>query len=201
MVDRFAEIRARVPAIDAARRYGISINAQEKALCPFHNDKHPSMSFKNGRWRCFTCNAGGSSVDLVARLLDVDPMTAARRIDADFGLGLFNDMPLTAKQKAELRSEIRQRKEQQETQDAFNSWAFDMKSKVEEAIRVGKDLKDSGRSPYEMNRREFIAYDNYDYLVSVSDAISSGDEREIAILFANRKGVLDLCRDIITLKP
>lgn len=38
-------------------------------ICPFHNDKHPSMavSLKNGVYHCFTCGASGPGAKLVAR--------------------------------------------------------------------------------------------------------------------------------------
>ena len=39
------------------------------ALCPFHNDKHPSLHFdlKKNRYKCFACGASGNVIDLVMR--------------------------------------------------------------------------------------------------------------------------------------
>lgn len=84
----FNLIRARVTARQVADMYGLAVNRHEKALCPWHADKHPSLSFdrRTGRCKCFACNAGGSAVDLAAALLHLSPLEAAKRIDADFGL-------------------------------------------------------------------------------------------------------------------
>ena len=88
MTDVFREVRERVSAQDAARHYGLTFDRRGWALCPFHNDKHPSMSFRNGRFRCWVCDVGGDSIDFTARLLGLDAMGAVERLNADFGLAL-----------------------------------------------------------------------------------------------------------------
>ena len=40
----------------------------KKALCPFHDDHKPSMGIKNNRYRCFSCGASGSAIDLVQKI-------------------------------------------------------------------------------------------------------------------------------------
>lgn len=37
------------------------------ALCPFHNEKTPSLWVKNNRYYCFGCLAGGDSISLVMK--------------------------------------------------------------------------------------------------------------------------------------
>ena len=84
----FETIRQKVTARQAADLYGLPVNRYGKALCPWHNDKNPSLSFdkRTGRCKCFSCNAGGGAVDLAAALLHISPLEAAKRIDADFSL-------------------------------------------------------------------------------------------------------------------
>lgn len=36
-----------------------------KALCPFHEDHHPSMGIKNNRYHCFACGASGDTISFV----------------------------------------------------------------------------------------------------------------------------------------
>ena len=36
-------------------------------LCPFHDEKTPSFHVKNNRFRCYGCDAWGSSIDFVMR--------------------------------------------------------------------------------------------------------------------------------------
>ena len=61
------EIRA-IPIEEVAENLGIGI-VRHMALCPFHNDKHPSLHFdlKKNRYKCFACGASGNVIDLVMR--------------------------------------------------------------------------------------------------------------------------------------
>ena len=60
-------IRA-TPIEEVAENLGIGI-VRHMALCPFHNDKHPSLHFdlKKNRYKCFACGASGNVIDLVMR--------------------------------------------------------------------------------------------------------------------------------------
>jgi hypothetical protein len=84
----FDAVRESVSALEAAECYGLQVNRHGKALCPWHNDHHPSLSFKGQRCKCFSCGFGGSSIDLTARLLDLSPVEAAQRLNIDFRLGV-----------------------------------------------------------------------------------------------------------------
>jgi hypothetical protein len=59
--DLFMQVRERVSAEEAARFYGLTFNNRGWAKCCFHNDNHPSMSFKNGRFHCWVCDLSGDS--------------------------------------------------------------------------------------------------------------------------------------------
>ena len=39
----------------------------QKALCPFHDDKNPSMWIKKNFYYCFSCSANGDVIDFVMR--------------------------------------------------------------------------------------------------------------------------------------
>ena len=61
--------RARAtPIEEVAKRLGMRV-VGHTALCPFHNDKNPSLHFHHGknRYKCFACGASGDVVDLVMR--------------------------------------------------------------------------------------------------------------------------------------
>lgn len=112
-VDVFGEVVRRVPAVEAARLYGVSVDRRGLALCPFHAEDTPSCRFYPGDrgFYCFGCGAGGDVLTFVEKLLGLSPIEAARRLDADFHLGLFDDdghadttptpvLPKTPEQKA-----------------------------------------------------------------------------------------------------
>lgn len=85
-------IRNAVDIEEAAERYGMDVR-QHKSCCPFHNDRTPSLGFKNGRFKCFGCGESGDVTDLVARLYGMTLHEAAERINADYNLRLDLDKP------------------------------------------------------------------------------------------------------------
>lgn len=58
-------IKHQVSIESLAQKLGIEMRANHKAICPFHNDKNPSLSFEDQRFHCFGCNAGGDIFTLV----------------------------------------------------------------------------------------------------------------------------------------
>ena len=57
-----------LPIEGVAERLGMQI-VRHKALCPFHDDHHASLSFLTRRntFRCFACGAHGGTIDLVMK--------------------------------------------------------------------------------------------------------------------------------------
>ena len=68
-----------LPIEGVAERLGLRVR-MHKALCPFHDDRHPSLSFRTSKntFRCFVCGASGGTIDLVMRHLHVDFKEACR---------------------------------------------------------------------------------------------------------------------------
>jgi len=87
----FEEIKHRVNIIDAAERLGIQVDRHNKALCFVHNERHPSLSFKNDYFKCFSCGVAGDVISMVCHLKGVKPIEAARILDSLYGLNLFDN--------------------------------------------------------------------------------------------------------------
>ncbi len=68
-----------------AEALGIPVQ-KNKAVCPLHGDKDPSLSFHGNRFTCFGCGAKGSPIDLVKEVLNVDLQAAAEWIGSRFGI-------------------------------------------------------------------------------------------------------------------
>ena len=70
--NQIQQLRA-IPIEDLASRLGLDVR-HHKALCPFHNDHHASLSFnvRKNTYRCFVCDAHGDTIDLVRHLLNKD---------------------------------------------------------------------------------------------------------------------------------
>lgn len=57
------------PLEEVFKRYGLEPRYGQY-LCPFHPDSHPSMSIdrRTNRFKCWSCNASGDSIDFVQRM-------------------------------------------------------------------------------------------------------------------------------------
>ena len=71
---------------EAAELYGINVNRYDKALCPFHNDRHPSLYVADDHYYCFACGAHGDVIDFAANFFALPLYEAAQRLAADFGI-------------------------------------------------------------------------------------------------------------------
>ena len=50
-----------LPIEGVAERLGLRVE-RHKCLCPFHDDHTPSLSFKNNKFRCWSCGESGDSI-------------------------------------------------------------------------------------------------------------------------------------------
>ena len=79
-MDKFELQKLRdLPIEGVAERLGLQVK-MHKALCPFHADNHPSLSFcvRRNTFRCFVCGASGGTIDLVMKHLGKDFKEACR---------------------------------------------------------------------------------------------------------------------------
>lgn len=55
-----------LPIEQVADALGLTVK-RHKAICPFHDDSHPSLTFSTSRnrYRCYVCDARGGTIDLV----------------------------------------------------------------------------------------------------------------------------------------
>ena len=82
----FATVRQSILVREAAELYGIEVNRNGMACCPFHDDHTPSMKVNEDYFYCFGCGATGDVIDFTARLYDLSPREAAEKLAQDFGL-------------------------------------------------------------------------------------------------------------------
>lgn len=69
MIDRMQlQQLTSLPIESVASRLGLAVS-HHRCLCPFHTDKHPSLTFdtRRNRYRCFVCGEFGRSIDLVMK--------------------------------------------------------------------------------------------------------------------------------------
>ena len=72
----FDAAKQSVTTQQAAELYGIHVNSHGMAVCPFNQDRNPSMKVDE-RFYCFGCQATGDVIDFTAKLFDLKPKDAA----------------------------------------------------------------------------------------------------------------------------
>ena len=185
MTDVFRECRERVSAQDAARHYGLTFDRKGWAVCPFHRDKHPSMSFRAGRFRCWACNASGDSIDFTGRLLGLEPMAAVERLNDDFALALpLHRQPTPAQAQA-----ARRRMEIARAHKEFEEWRKAFIFKLCAAYRVAhialRDMTDWEK----LTEREALAIRWQPCFEYWADTLADGTPEEQAQIYKERRQI------------
>lgn len=97
----FGTVKTSINTREAAERYGVEVNRHGKALCPFHNDRNPSLFVDNDHYHCFACGEHGDVIDLVANLYGLPVLDAANKLAYDFGIS--QDKPPTKEMEEKLK--------------------------------------------------------------------------------------------------
>lgn len=112
-----------MPLEQAAQEYGVQVERGGMAHCPFHGaDRHPSMKLYPNGFKCFTCGEHGDVIDLVAKLLGLPPVDAAKELNARFSLGLTIGRAATPQERRKQRQAAEQRRKKQVLTQALDAW-------------------------------------------------------------------------------
>lgn len=115
--DLGTQIKERLTAQEVVEFYGFHPDRSGFIKCPFHQgDRHASLKVYSGSktgWHCFGCGAGGSVIDFVMKLFDIDFRQACVRLNADFSLGLTGERPSHAERSALLEARRRAAEKQE----------------------------------------------------------------------------------------
>ena len=82
----FEAVKTNINTREAAARYGVDVNRHGKALCPFHNDRHPSLFVDDDHYHCYACGEHGDVIDFTAKLFGLKMYEAAQKLAYDFGI-------------------------------------------------------------------------------------------------------------------
>ena len=167
----FGTVKTSINTREAAEHYGIEVNRYGKALCPFHNDRHPSMVVYDDHYHCFACGEHGAVIDLVANLYGLPVLDAANKLAFDFGIS--QDKPPTKEMQEQLnrKSEAQQLRENEKL--CFSALLAYMK-----LLQEWKTLY-APRSPEDEPDDRFVqASHNLDYVEYLVDLLIMGDSYE-----------------------
>lgn len=85
------DMKDRIPPERVIEYYAGVQGVHNRYLCPFHNDKHPSISVKGQRWTCWACGASGDIIDFTKRYFGIGFRDAVAKLGADFGVPVEAD--------------------------------------------------------------------------------------------------------------
>ena len=111
----FQDVKELVDVPTAARHYGIEVHRGNKAICPFHHERTPSMKLYADHYHCFGCQAHGDVITLVQDLFGLSALDAVKQLNADFSLSLDVNKPPE-------REEIQRIQRKKQEQEAYANW-------------------------------------------------------------------------------
>ena len=185
----FEIVKYGVSCREAAELYGVEVNRYGKALCPFHNDRHPSLYVADNHYYCFTCGEHGDVIDFVGRLFQLSPYDAARKLMADFHLSPDKPPSAAALHAKRIRTEAQQLRENERL-------CFSVLSDYARVLRDWK-VRYAPQSPAEAPDERFVeACHKLDEVEYYLDILTSGNsyERSEVIHQQMANGKLDRLR-------
>jgi hypothetical protein len=167
----FEIVKENVNLREAAELYGIDVNRYGKALCPFHNDRHPSLYVADDHYHCFACGEHGDVIDFVSKLFLLSLYDAAQKLAADFHLSPDKPPSAAALHAKRIRTEAQQLK-------ANERLCFSVLSDYARVLRDWK-VQYAPQSPAEAPDERFVeACHKLDEVEYYLDILTSGNSYE-----------------------
>lgn len=173
----FEAVKQSVTTRQAAERYGIKVNRNGMCVCPFHNDKNPSMKVDR-RFYCFGCGATGDVIDFVSRLHGIGSREAALMLAQDFSIP-YEDGRNTGKEP--IRPRLRRETEEQKFK-RMERHCFRVLSDYYHLLRRWKEEYAPCQPDEAWNPRFVEALQNMSRVEYLMDVFLSGDIQERAAL-------------------
>ena len=177
----FEAVKQSVTTRQAAEHYGGRVNRNGMALCPFHNDKNPSMKVDR-RFHCFGCQADGDVIDFVAKLYALSSKKAAVKLAGDFSVGYDakGHSPPTGKLgRKSVRGELRFRQEKQRCYRVLSDYYHLLGRWKKEYAPASADAQWHPLFVEALQKQEYVGY--------LLDTLLSGTMEEKAALVAEQR--------------
>ena len=201
----FKAVKQNVTPMDAAKFYGLKVNRQGMCVCPFHNDKNPSMKIDariGGGFYCFGCQESGDVIDLIAKLHGVSKYEAAKNLAQVFNIPYVKKYGESATTpSAEETARITKRQEERsfaERKRDLCKFILTVMSEMREEKFLAEEralnvLGDDDIYNWVINKLDRIE-DNYEFILNHTDAELKETIDEI------EKGVMEYAREFIEIR-
>lgn len=193
----FDETRRLVSPLSAALCYGFQPNRSNFIQCPFHAERTASLKLYDNSWHCFGCGLGGSSIDFTAKLFDLSPLDAVRKMNVDFNLALPLDKPPSKEQ----QKAVQRRREILEIKQNYQKWQDGLLTLLNAAYRTGHIALQKFDGLNQLTEAEVLAIQWLESLENWSDCLMSDDMEQQIQIFRDRKEIKQLCETILNHMP
>ena len=199
----FEAIRENVTTRQVAEYYGLRVNRNGMACCPFHDDRHPSMKLDR-RFHCFGCLADGDAVDYVGRLFGLDAKAAACKIADDFNIQFE---PWKRDSREEKNARIRKTREKELDMNIRRAYAEELRQfrlKISEFFHVLHDwelIYAPSQEQWDTEKidERFVTAIQYKARVEyILDVLDFGEDEDIYDIFKHRKEIIEYYEREIT---
>ena len=181
----YETIKTTVTMRQVAEHYGLEVNRNGMARCPFHNDRHPSLKLNENYFYCFGCGVTGDVIDFVAKLFGVSSYEAAKKIAFDFGIDPDNPPAAVALQKPKYPLARAFRQEELHCQRVLCDYLHLLEQwKVQYALKTPEDVLDD---------RFVEACQMIDRIEDIADTLAFADldARVKAVDLLKKEGLID----------
>ena len=138
----FHEIKSMISVRQVAESYGLKVNRNGMACCPFHNDKHPSIKIDSYHYYCFGCGAHGDAIGYVAEMFSLSQYDAAYKIIQDFKLPIETEHKISDDEKNSYRKLVEQKQYAETVKKRFEHWADETIDQLKECKQLIEEAKD-----------------------------------------------------------
>ena len=138
-------VKAHSPLRSEIQAAGVHLE-RDKGLCPFHPDKHPSLSVKGERWKCWGCGEGGDVIDFTAKYHGIDTKAAIRLLADRAGI-----KPASTQAERIAAERARQERERKaELVRAFRAWEQSEVNRISSLLRAFHSMAARARTEDEL---------------------------------------------------
>ena len=114
----FEAVKQSLTTRQVAEAYGFSIKRSGMMVCPFHNDKNPSMKVDR-RFHCFGCGEDGDVIDFTAKWFQLGLKEAAIKLAEDFSIPYDNRRRGSPKKDPVRAKQVQIQQSKKEEQDCY----------------------------------------------------------------------------------
>lgn len=132
-------IKARVKIKDVILAYANRQVRFDRCACPLHNGSDLNFQIypDSNSYYCWVCHKHGDVINFVTDLLEIAPLEAMQKLDADFNVGAFGDHTEGQKRRYKRVADEQEQKRRKEMLDRDRAY-----DNYHELVQIYKALED-----------------------------------------------------------